>query len=133
MIRRMILHSITDIMAAAADVMDMDKAECSINRILPLRNLRHRDSSKLRLRINFGTRFSNSLVAAHFPFHRATARFPFGQTTGNNPSFRLSARTLLETRPNARSARATNVGGFFAPFVFRLLFIAQLNTGLNLH
>jgi len=42
MIRRMILHSITDIMAAA-DVMGMDKAECPINRILPVRHLR-RDS-----------------------------------------------------------------------------------------
>jgi len=34
-----ILHSISDIMAvAAADVMDMDKAVCSISRILPVRH-----------------------------------------------------------------------------------------------
>ena len=39
-VRQTILHSITDIMAAAvaADVMDMDKAECSISRILPVRH-----------------------------------------------------------------------------------------------
>jgi len=47
-IRQPILHSITDIMAAvvaAADVMDMDKAECSISRILPVRHLRYRDNN----------------------------------------------------------------------------------------
>jgi hypothetical protein len=44
-IRQPILHSITDIMAAAADVMDMDKAECSISRILPVRNPRRRDNN----------------------------------------------------------------------------------------
>ena len=43
-IRQMILHSITDIMAAA-DVMDMDKAECSISRILPVRHPRCRESN----------------------------------------------------------------------------------------
>ena len=42
-IRQLILHSITDIMAAAADVMDMDKAECSISRILPVRHPRCRE------------------------------------------------------------------------------------------
>jgi hypothetical protein len=52
MIRQTILHSSnTDIMAAAAvavavaDVMDMDKAECSINRIPPVRQPRFRASS----------------------------------------------------------------------------------------
>jgi hypothetical protein len=52
MIRPTILHSSnTGIMAVAAavvvaaDVMDMDKAECSINRILPVRQLRFRASS----------------------------------------------------------------------------------------
>jgi hypothetical protein len=44
MIRQTILHSITDIMAAA-DIMDMAKAECSINRILPVRQPRCRESS----------------------------------------------------------------------------------------
>jgi hypothetical protein len=44
-IRQTILHSITDIMAAAADVMDMDKAECSISRILPVRRPRYRDNN----------------------------------------------------------------------------------------
>ena len=48
-IRQPILHSITDIMAAAvaADVMDMDmdKAECSISRILPVRHPRYRDNN----------------------------------------------------------------------------------------
>jgi hypothetical protein len=46
-IRQPILHSITDIMvvAAAADVTDMDKAECSINQILPVRHPRCRDSN----------------------------------------------------------------------------------------
>jgi hypothetical protein len=44
-VRQPILHSITDIMAAAADVMDMDKAECSISRILPVRHPRCRDNN----------------------------------------------------------------------------------------
>jgi hypothetical protein len=45
-VRQTILHSITDIMAAAAaDVMDMDKAECSISRILPVRHPRYRDNN----------------------------------------------------------------------------------------
>ena len=45
-IRQAILHSITDIMAvAAADVMDMDKAKCSISRILPVRHPRYRDNN----------------------------------------------------------------------------------------
>jgi hypothetical protein len=39
------LHSITDIMAVAADVMDMDKAECSISRILPVRHPRCRENN----------------------------------------------------------------------------------------
>jgi hypothetical protein len=42
-IRQAILHS--DIMAAAADVMDMDKAECSIGRILPVRHPRCRENN----------------------------------------------------------------------------------------
>jgi hypothetical protein len=47
-VRQAILHSISDIMAvavAAADVMDMDKAECSISRILPVRHPRCRDNN----------------------------------------------------------------------------------------
>jgi hypothetical protein len=45
-VRQPILHSITDIMAvAAADVMDMDKAECSISRILPVRHPWYRDNN----------------------------------------------------------------------------------------
>jgi hypothetical protein len=47
-IRQTTLHSITDNMAAvlaAADVMDMDKAECSISRILPVRHPRYRDNN----------------------------------------------------------------------------------------
>ena len=54
MIRSTILHSSNpDIMApvvvAAADVMDMDKAECSINRILPVRHPRCRESSEYKI------------------------------------------------------------------------------------
>jgi hypothetical protein len=45
-IRQLILHSITDIVvAAAADVLDMDKAECSISRILPVRHPRCRENN----------------------------------------------------------------------------------------
>jgi hypothetical protein len=49
-VRQPILHSINDIMAAvvaaaAADVMDMDKAECSISRILPVRHPRCQDNN----------------------------------------------------------------------------------------
>jgi hypothetical protein len=44
-VRQLILHSINDIMAAAADVMDMDKAECSIRRILPVRHPPCRDNN----------------------------------------------------------------------------------------
>jgi len=44
-IRQTTLHSITDIMAAAADVMDTDKAECSISRILPVRHPRCRENN----------------------------------------------------------------------------------------
>jgi hypothetical protein len=47
--RQPILHSITDSMAAAADVMDMekdkDRAEDSISRILSVRRPRYRESS----------------------------------------------------------------------------------------
>jgi len=54
MIRQTILlhRSSTDIMAVvvvAADVMDMDKAECSINRILPVRRPRFRASSNYKI------------------------------------------------------------------------------------
>jgi len=47
-VRQPILHSITDIMAAAADVMDMDKdkAERSISRILPVCHPRCRVNNK---------------------------------------------------------------------------------------
>jgi hypothetical protein len=44
-VRQPILHSITDIMAVVADVMGMDKAECSISRILPVRHPRYRDNN----------------------------------------------------------------------------------------
>jgi hypothetical protein len=45
-VRRPTLHSITDIMAAAAaGIMDMDKAECSISRILPVRHPACRESN----------------------------------------------------------------------------------------
>jgi hypothetical protein len=46
-VRQPILHSITNIMvvAAAADVMDMDKAECSISRTLPVRHPRCQDNN----------------------------------------------------------------------------------------
>jgi hypothetical protein len=52
MIRQTILHSNnTDIIAAAvaADNMDMDKAECSISRIPPVRHPRCRDSSNYEI------------------------------------------------------------------------------------
>jgi hypothetical protein len=47
-VRQAILHSISDIMvvvAPAADVPDMDKAEYSISRILPVRHPRCRDNN----------------------------------------------------------------------------------------
>jgi hypothetical protein len=48
-VRQTTLHSITNIMAVvavvAADIMDMDKAEYSISRILPVRHLRCRDNN----------------------------------------------------------------------------------------
>jgi hypothetical protein len=47
-VRQLILHSITDIMAvvaAAEEVMDMDTAECSISRILPVRHPRYPDNN----------------------------------------------------------------------------------------
>jgi hypothetical protein len=49
MIRQTILHSnstnITAAVVVVADVMDMDKAECSINRIPPVHHPQCRDSS----------------------------------------------------------------------------------------
>ena len=57
-VRQAILQSITDIMAvAAADVMDMDKAECSISRILPVRHPRFRDNNS----------YAFAEVSEHFP------------------------------------------------------------------
>jgi hypothetical protein len=51
--RQTILHTITDIMAAAVDVMDMgkdkDRAEDSINRILSVRRPRYRESDNYRI------------------------------------------------------------------------------------
>jgi uncharacterized membrane protein YjjP (DUF1212 family) len=48
-VRQTTLHSISDIMAVvavvAADIMDMDKAECSISRILPVRHPPCRDNN----------------------------------------------------------------------------------------
>lgn len=52
---------------------------------------------------------------AFVPFNEPRGR-PFGQTTDDNPSWRFSARSLRATRPNARSARVTNVADFAAPF-----------------
>jgi len=50
MIRQTILHSNTDITAAVVtDVMDMDQAECSINRIPPFRQPRCRASSNYKI------------------------------------------------------------------------------------
>jgi hypothetical protein len=56
-VRQPILHSVTDIMAAvvAADVMDMDKTEYPISRILPVRHPRRRDNNNYAL-INLGAR-----------------------------------------------------------------------------
>ena len=76
---------------------------------------------------------------AKFGFHdRAlcaclTLDFPFGHTTGANPSFRLSARSLRATRPNARWAGATNAGCFLTRFVLRSFVILQSRAGLNVH
>ena len=45
-VRQAILHSISGTMAvAAADITDMDKAECSISRILPVRHPRYQDNN----------------------------------------------------------------------------------------
>jgi hypothetical protein len=48
-VRQPILHSINDIMGAvvvaAADATDMDKAECSIRRIRPVRHPRCQDNN----------------------------------------------------------------------------------------
>jgi hypothetical protein len=45
-----ILHSITTIMAVAADIMDRDKGECSIDRILPVRHPRRLESNNYESR-----------------------------------------------------------------------------------
>jgi len=59
--------------------------------------------------------------------HAGTWRtLPFFQTTGDNPRFQFSERTFRATRRNARSARETNTGGFFAPFALRFLFISPI-------
>ena len=54
--RQTILHSITDIMVVAVDVMDMDKdkAECTTSRILTVRRPRYRESSYWVLRGIYG-------------------------------------------------------------------------------
>jgi hypothetical protein len=46
-VRQLILHSITDIMEEEEEeeVMDMDTAECSISRILPVRHPRYPDNN----------------------------------------------------------------------------------------
>jgi hypothetical protein len=45
-VRQTTPHNITDIMAVvAADIMDMDKAECSISRILLVRHPRYPDNN----------------------------------------------------------------------------------------
>ena len=62
-----------------------------------------------------------------------TFDLPFGQTTGANPSFRFSVRTLRATRPNARCARATNASCLSATVLFRSFLISQSNVELNLH
>jgi hypothetical protein len=62
-----ILHSITDIMAAVvADVMDKDKAECPISRILTVRRLRCRDSSGYKIFKRLDT------ARCHFRFRAKT-------------------------------------------------------------
>jgi len=46
-IRQTILQNITGIReAVVVDIMDMEKAECSINRILPVRDPRCRENKK---------------------------------------------------------------------------------------
>ena len=71
-VRQPTLRSITSIMAAAvADTMDMDKVECSISRILPVRRPRCQDNNNSR-RINLGVE-----EFAGFLFRRfAIARTP---------------------------------------------------------
>jgi hypothetical protein len=51
-IRQTILHSITGIIlvAVAGDIMDMDKGECSISRILALRHRRCRENNNYALK-----------------------------------------------------------------------------------
>jgi hypothetical protein len=72
MIRPTILHSSnTGIMAAAvvvvaADAMDVDKAECSINRILPVRHPRFRASSDYKISALQAERGGYSYVFADF-------------------------------------------------------------------
>src|SRR5437667_2946017 len=83
-------------------------------------------SSRSRFRSDINT--SVALVALNEP--RGP---PFGQTTGDNPRLRFSARTLRATRLNARSARATKTGGFFAPLLRLFLFILRVIVGRNLH
>ncbi len=60
------------------------------------------------------------------------ASFPCGKTTAGSPERRVSVRRLRATRANALSARATNSGTLFAPFVFRFAFIDHLTAGRNL-
>ena len=66
---QLILHSITDIMVAAADVMDMDKAECSISPILAVRHPRCRESS-----YKVSARFCGNDLAGTDPFQREKRR-----------------------------------------------------------
>src|SRR6202030_141489 len=79
-----------------------------------------------------GERFPREF-AAHFGSHRVTARLPLLQTTGRNPSLRLSASSLRATRPNARSARATNAARLLAPSELRFLVIPRVAVEPNLY
>ena len=70
--------------------------------------------SRLSSRSRFRSDMNTSIALVPFNEPRGP---PFGQTTGDNPRFRFSARSLRATRLNARSARATKTGGFFAPLL----------------
>jgi hypothetical protein len=65
---------------------------------------------------------SQENAAPHFGELLAT--ISFDQTTAGKPTLRFSARSFSATRPNARSARATNAGVFFALFFFPFVFIS---------
>jgi hypothetical protein len=67
-------HSITDITAAvvlaAADITDMDKAECSISPILPVPHRRCRDNNNYAFEQISASRKSGLLFKSRFGSHR---------------------------------------------------------------